>query len=33
VRMDYLRKGNLFGLNYTPYCWSDLKITRLDSAA
>lgn len=26
VRMDYLRTGNLLGLTYTPYSWSELKI-------
>lgn len=26
ARMDYLRQGNIFGLVYTPYCWSDLKV-------
>jgi hypothetical protein len=26
IRLDYLRHGNLFGLVYTPYCWSELKI-------
>ncbi|MBI3699107.1 MAG: CHAT domain-containing protein [Afipia sp.] len=25
IRLDYLRQGNLFGLVYTPYCWSELK--------
>jgi hypothetical protein len=24
IRMDYLARGNLFGLVYTPYCWADL---------
>jgi hypothetical protein len=28
VRMDFLRKGNLFGLVYTPYCWSELKVVK-----
>jgi len=26
AKMDYLRQGNLIGLNYTSYCWSDLRI-------
>jgi hypothetical protein len=26
IRIDYLKQGNLFGLVYTPYCWSELKI-------
>ncbi|MEI9994286.1 MAG: CHAT domain-containing protein [Rhizomicrobium sp.] len=26
IRMDYLRQGNMFGLVYTPYCWSELRI-------
>jgi hypothetical protein len=28
IRVDYLKQGNLFGLVYTPYCWSELKIVR-----
>ena len=28
IRMDFLRKGNLFGLVYTPYCWSELKVVK-----
>jgi len=28
IRLDFLRKGNLFGLVYTPYCWSDLKVVK-----
>jgi hypothetical protein len=28
IRFEFLAAGNLFGLVYTPYCWSDLKITR-----
>ena len=28
IRIDYLKQGNLFGLVYTPYCWSELKIAR-----
>ncbi len=28
VRTDFLASGNLFGLVYTPYCWSDLKICK-----
>jgi Protein kinase domain/CHAT domain len=24
ARLAFLAKGNLFGLNYTPYCWADL---------
>jgi hypothetical protein len=28
IRFDYLKQGNLFGLVYTPYCWSELKIVR-----
>jgi hypothetical protein len=26
ARLEFLAKGNLFGLNYTPYCWADLTI-------
>jgi hypothetical protein len=26
VRLDYLAKGNLLGLFYTPYCWADLRM-------
>ena len=26
IRMDYLAWGNLFGLEYTPYCWADLHL-------
>lgn len=26
VRMDFLRQGNLLGLAYTPYCWSELSL-------
>ena len=26
VSLDYLRSGNMLGLVYTPYCWSELKI-------
>jgi len=26
VRLDYLRQGNMLGLVYTPYCWSELKL-------
>ena len=26
VRLDLLAHGNLFGLVYTPYCWSDLHV-------
>jgi hypothetical protein len=26
VRLDYLRQGNMLGLVYTPYCWSELRI-------
>jgi hypothetical protein len=26
IRFDYLAHGNLFGLAYTPYCWSELKV-------
>jgi len=28
IRMDFLRQGNIFGLVYTPYCWSELKIEK-----
>jgi hypothetical protein len=28
IRLDYLKQGNMFGLVYTPYCRSDLKIVR-----
>jgi len=28
ARLDFLAKGNLFGLNYTPYCWADLTIAQ-----
>ena len=27
ARLAFLSKGNLFGLNYTPYCWADLTLT------
>ena len=27
ARMDFLARGNLFGLAYTPYCWADLTVT------
>jgi nucleoid DNA-binding protein len=27
VRIKYLEQGNLLGLAYTPYCWSELKLT------
>jgi CHAT domain len=27
ARMAFLARGNLFGLNYTPYCWADLSLT------
>jgi hypothetical protein len=27
ARLAFLAKGNLFGLNYTPYCWADLTVT------
>jgi CHAT domain len=30
VRLDFLRDGNLFGLLYTPYCWADLALRRVD---
>jgi hypothetical protein len=26
ARLDFLASGNIFGLNYTPYCWADLTI-------
>jgi hypothetical protein len=26
ARLEFLAKGNLFGLNYTPYCWADLTV-------
>jgi len=26
ARLGFLAKGNIFGLNYTPYCWADLTI-------
>ena len=26
ARLAFLAKGNIFGLNYTPYCWADLSI-------
>ncbi len=26
ARMAFLARGNLFGLNYTPYCWADLSL-------
>jgi CHAT domain len=29
IRLDYLRNGNMLGLVYTPYCWSELKIVNL----
>jgi CHAT domain-containing protein len=28
ARLRFLAGGNLFGLNYTPYCWADLTITK-----
>ena len=28
IRLDYLADGNLLGLFYTPYCWSELKVKR-----
>ena len=28
IRLDYLSAGNMVGLIYTPYCWSELKIVR-----
>jgi CHAT domain len=28
ARMAFLARGNLFGLNYTPYCWADLTLLR-----
>jgi hypothetical protein len=28
IRIDYLKQGNLLGLVYTPYCWSELKIVK-----
>jgi hypothetical protein len=28
IRTDYLANGNLYGLIYTPYCWSDLAIQK-----
>jgi len=28
ARLDFLAKGNVFGLNYTPYCWADLTIAQ-----
>ena len=30
IRMDYLRHGNMFGLVYTPYCWSELQIKMVE---
>lgn len=27
IRLEYLARGNLFGLMYTPYCWADLKLS------
>lgn len=29
LRTDYLADGNLYGLIYTPYCWSDLTIKKV----
>ena len=26
ARMEFLSRGNLFELNYTPYCWADLAL-------
>jgi hypothetical protein len=26
IRLDYLSRGNLLGLVYTPYCWTDLRL-------
>jgi CHAT domain-containing protein len=26
-RLAFLARGNLFGLNYTPYCWADLTVS------
>jgi hypothetical protein len=33
IRMDYLKHGNLFGLAYTPYCWSELQIKKQSDLA
>ncbi len=33
ARNDFLRQGNLFGLVYTPYCWSELKVVAAKAAA
>jgi eukaryotic-like serine/threonine-protein kinase len=27
ARLAFLARGNLFGLDYTPYCWADLTVT------
>ncbi len=32
ARVDFLRQGNLFGLVYTPYCWSELKVAATAAA-
>jgi|HubBroStandDraft_2_1064218.scaffolds.fasta_scaffold00281_4 hypothetical protein len=31
IRLEYLAAGNLLGLVYTPYCWSELCVTRLSA--
>ena len=30
ARLAFLAQGNVFGLNYTPYCWADLTIAPKD---
>jgi hypothetical protein len=32
ARAEFLSRGNLFGLAYTPYCWADLKLVEVDAA-
>lgn len=33
IRLEYLADGNLLGLNYTPYCWSELRVTKQPTAS
>lgn len=27
IRLEYLARGNLFGMMYTPHCWADLRLS------